>query len=282
MNSNISYLYLLAPLHTGGASQEGNTVGIAREVHTELPHLPSSTIRGRLRSSTPDDEDNRVGCQQVRLWGNTIDDVNQGIFDNLIPGSLWIGNGEILWFPISSLSHGVVWITSPFLLRRWLRLQPFGDGNALDIPEPGQFSGGNRESLYLKDAIFQPNELTQWDNWKDYLPSGSPEVKTITQALVLSDANCQILIQMGLWRQVRINLGEGKTLAENAGFRYEEAIPPETLMYFPWGPTTSCNGSANSACQELITILDQQDTWQFGGQESLGRGLVEVWTPPLT
>ncbi|MEA5495987.1 RAMP superfamily CRISPR-associated protein [Limnoraphis robusta] len=50
-NSYLVYLYLLSPLHTGGTSQEGNVVGIARETHTDLPYLPSSTIRGRLRAS---------------------------------------------------------------------------------------------------------------------------------------------------------------------------------------------------------------------------------------
>lgn len=279
MNTNVTYLYLLSPLHTGGASQEGNTVGIARESHTDLPHLPSSTIRGRIRSATPTNEDKKQ-CQQTRLWGNTIADVSSGQFDNLTQGSLWIGNGEILWFPIPSLSHGVVWISSPFLIRRWLRLQPTSGQKPLPIPEPGSFSEGKKEPLYLKDTILQPNDLSEWQDWKKYLPQGSSEIKTITKTLVLSDSNCQVLIQMGLWRQVRVNLGEGKTLADNAGFRYEEAIPPETLMYFPWDTTTSANGSSDAVRNELTTILNSLDTWQFGGQESLGRGLVELWTNP--
>jgi len=47
---NLVYLYLLSPLHTGGTTQEGNLLGIARESHTNLPYIPSSTIRGRLRA----------------------------------------------------------------------------------------------------------------------------------------------------------------------------------------------------------------------------------------
>ncbi|AMW28689.1 MULTISPECIES: RAMP superfamily CRISPR-associated protein [Oscillatoriales] len=50
-NSYLVYLYLLSPLHTGGTSQEGNVVGIDRETHTDLPYLPSSTIRGGWRAS---------------------------------------------------------------------------------------------------------------------------------------------------------------------------------------------------------------------------------------
>ena len=47
---NLVNLYLLSPLHTGGVSQAGNEVGIARETHTNFPYIPSSTIRGRLRA----------------------------------------------------------------------------------------------------------------------------------------------------------------------------------------------------------------------------------------
>lgn len=37
---NLVYLYLLSPLHTGGTTQEGNLLGIARESHTEMPYIP--------------------------------------------------------------------------------------------------------------------------------------------------------------------------------------------------------------------------------------------------
>lgn len=273
MNAQLSYLYLLSPLHTGGASQEGNLVGIARESHSDLPYLPSSTVRGRIRASTPETDN-----QRKTLWGNTIEDVqNQNVADeNLTQGALWIGDASILWFPVPSLSHGVIWVTSPFLLRRWLRFAPLP--SIPTVPDPICFSGGTRERLYLKDAIFQASELQGWSNWRDFLPQGSAEVETIQHGLLLADADCQVLIQTSLWRQVRVNLGEDKTLADNAGFRYEEAIPPETLMYFPWGTTTSANGNGLQVCDQMKAILSRQNPWQFGGQESLGRGLVELWT----
>ncbi|MEA5567624.1 type III-B CRISPR module RAMP protein Cmr4 [Anabaena sp. UHCC 0399] len=271
MKTNLSYLYLLSPLHTGGATQEGNIVGIAREVHTDLPYMPGAGLRGRVRASTPKE-------QQKFLWGNTLEDVQQNGDDNLTQGTIWIGDAAILWFPIPSLSHGIVWITSQFLLRRWLRLH----NQSLSLPSPNSFSGGNREQLYLKDAIFEARELNSWSDWQQYIPQDNEITKTINKALLLSDQDCKVLIQTSLWQQVRVNLSEGKTLADNAGFRYEEAIPPETLMYFPWGTTTTANGNGDKAGNQLRQIFSQQDIWQFGGQESLGRGLVELWTPELT
>lgn len=268
MRTNIAHLYLLSPLHTGGASQEGNLVGIARETHTNLPYLPSSTIRGRLRAETDSNLRNQ-------LWGNTLEDVRnpECADENLTQGQLWVGDGSILWFPVPSLSHGVVWVTSPFLLRRWSRLtQP-----NVQIPEPGSFSGGNNQNLYLKDAIFKRGDLIPWGNeWKEYLPPGSTETDIISQALVLTDRDCQVLIQLSLWQQVKIKLNENKNV--DGGFRYEEAIPPETLMYFPWGTTTNANRNAAQAQECLKTLLRSHETFQIGGQESLGRGFVEIWT----
>lgn len=265
MNNYLGYLYLLSPLHTGGTSQEGNLLGIARESHTDLPYLPSSTIRGRLRAVTPEQE-------RTMLWGNTIDDVTSGTSDNLTQGALWIGDGAIVWFPVPSLSHGVVWVSSRFLLRRWIRLT----NQNLSLPEVGSFSGGNSKNLYLKDAIFQKSELSSWPNWQQYIPNGNEESKTIAEALVLAEQDCQVLIQSSLWRQVKVKLDDKKNT--DGGFRYEEAIPPETLMYFPWGTNVAMNGKADTASATFKKLLQQQTSWQLGGQESLGRGFVELWS----
>jgi CRISPR-associated protein Cmr4 len=289
--TNLAYLYLLSPLHTGGTSQEGNLVGIARESHTDLPYLPSSSIRGRLRAATPERD-------RTKLWGNTIEDVISATANstqtqastqnqttpattstavtNLIQGALWVGDAALLWFPVPSLSHGIVWISSHFLLRRWMRLTR----KQLSMPEVGSFSKGNSKNLYLKDAIFKATDLTNWEKenpWRQYLPTGSQETNTISQVLVLSDQDCQVLIQSSLWRQVKVKLDEKKNV--DGGFRYEEAIPPETVMFFPWGSTVVTNGQASNASETLKGILEKKDVaWQFGGQESLGRGFVELWS----
>lgn len=258
-----AYLYLLSPLHTGGASQEGNLVGIAKESHTDLPYLPSSTIRGKLRADTKEN--------QKMLWGNTIDDVTSGDSDNLTQGALWVGDGAILYFPVSSLSHGVVWVTSPFLLRRWIRLTKHN----LALPEVGSFSGGTSNDLYLRDAIFKSKELKSWDKWKSFIPTGSQETENISQVLILSETDCKVLIESSLWRQVRVNLNDKK---EADAFRYEEAIPPETLMFFPWGTTTNLKeDQVKIACNGFQSLF-KDNIKQIGGQESLGRGFTEIWT----
>lgn len=93
MMINYIYLYLLSPLHTGGTTQEGNLLGIARESHTNLPYIPSSTIRGRLRANVANQS------TRFKLFGTDLKDSQQ-----LEQGDIWIGDGSILWLPVPSLS----------------------------------------------------------------------------------------------------------------------------------------------------------------------------------
>ncbi|NET35234.1 MAG: type III-B CRISPR module RAMP protein Cmr4 [Cyanothece sp. SIO1E1] len=264
MIGNLAYLYLISPLHTGGTTQEGNLLGIARESHTDLPYIPSSTIRGRLRASVKEEE------ERSRLFGKSLDDGQE-----LTQGDLWIGDGSILWLPVPSLSHGVVWISCPLLLQRWQRLNAQVDA---DIPDAYSTNLGNQSPIYLKDAILKTDDLHAWENWQAFVPAGE-QTNSIRRALVLPDQHCATLIQMCLWRQVKVKLDAHKSV--QGGFRYEEAIPPDTLMYFPWGMTVQANGTADQSYADsyadFTVLLEENALVQIGGQESLGRGFVQQW-----
>jgi CRISPR-associated protein Cmr4 len=259
VTTNLVYLYLLAPLHTGGTTQEGNLLGIARESHTDLPYIPSSTVRGRLRASSKDPID------RSQLFGKEL---SEG--ETLTQGDIWIGDASILWLPVPSLSHGVVWISCPMLLRRWTRF------NAVAAPIPPDYSTNLKSGkpIYLKDAILKDVDLQAWDNFLSFIPQ-SGETSDIQRVIVLPDQHCATLIQMSLWRQVKIKLDKHKTV--DGGFRYEEAIPPDTLMYFPWGITSQANSTADNSRTTFTNLLSSQAILQLGGQESLGRGFVQQW-----
>jgi len=257
------YLYLISPLHTGGTTQEGNLLGIARESHTNLPYIPSSTVRGRLRASVTDKD------TQYRLFGTDLKD------GKLEQGNIWIGDGSVLWIPVPSLSHSVVWVSCPMLLQRWQRLQ----GNNLTIP--GEYScnfTNGRSAVYLKDAIIKADRLQNWDKWKEFVPQSSATnsiTRFTNRLLVLPDKHCATLIQMILRRQVKIKLDVHKSV--DGGFRYEEAIPPDTLMYLPWGITSQANGTSEKSYTDFQNLLAANKIMQIGGQESLGRGFVQQW-----
>ena len=255
---NLTYLYLLAPLHTGGTTQEGNLVGIARESHSNLPYVPSSTIRGKLRASI-DDQDTKF-----QLFGNELDE--KGDSENLTQGDIWIGDASILFLPVPSLSHGIVWITCPLLLHRWARYKD----NPPQIPDEYSCSfKNNGNNVYLKDAIFQSSDLKTWDGWKNFIPQNDT-TQVLKKVIVLPDQHCATLIEMSLWRQVKIKLDQHKVV--DGGFRYEEAIPPDTLMFYTNGLTSKSNGTSNNSVDKLNKLISDNNIIQLGGQESLGRG----------
>lgn len=133
----------------------------------------------------------------------------------------------------------------------------------------------SRRLTYLKDAILKADKLKHWQDWKAFVPQ-TPETSAINRVLVLPDQHCATLIQMSLWRQVKIKLDEHKSV--EGGFRYEEAIPPDTLMYFSWGTTSQANGTAKQSYTDFQKLLVENKILQVGGQESLGRGFVQQCT----
>lgn len=288
MTTKLTNLYLLSPLHTGGVSQAGNEVSIARETHTNFPYLPSSSIRGRIRAYVmadvdENDNDARINAKirQIKLFGPDLKDLtNNELLEfyeletnkrltQLQQGSIWIGDGSILWYPVSSLSHGVIWVSCPLLLERWARFVNFPTNN---IPEYAY--SGVREPLYLKDAIIASNSLQPFANWNNYIPQGYST--SIDKVLVLPNQHCETLIQMSLWRQVKVKLDEHKVV-DGGSFRYEEAISPDALMYFPWGTTLQSEENKNDSMNDFQSLINSIDLLQIGGQESLGRGFAKHW-----
>jgi CRISPR-associated protein Cmr4 len=287
----LTYLYLLSPLHTGGTSQEGNVVGIAREAHTNFPYLPSSTIRGKLRAEVdfnPQDQDAEIKARirRLQLFGPDLKDIQDRDFvefyeletgrklTQLEQGHIWIGNGSILWMPVPSISHGVIWISCPLLLQRWTRLR-FGqqinvEEYSSNLPKKG--------TIYLKDATIPGNKLKSFPENKDgnqLVPHA--EATSIDHVLVVPNRYCETLIEMSLWRQVKVKLNEYKVVTDGS-FRYEEAIPPDTLMYFTWGETAQIQGKQTPFKNDFQQLLNNHSIIQFGGQESLGRGFIQQWT----
>jgi len=82
-----------------------------------------------------------------------------------------------------------------------------------------------------------------------------------------------MLIEMSLWRQVKVKLNEHKVVTDGS-FRYEEAIPPDTIMYFPWGVTNQVRGNIEDHRKDFQKLLNTRPILQLGGGESLGRGFV--------
>jgi CRISPR-associated protein Cmr4 len=278
----LTYTYLLTPLHTGASSQAGNLLGIAREAQTELPYLPSSSIRGKLRSVLETLHPHEAGT----FMGERIKDGQQPT-----EGEVWFADATLLLFPVASYSHQFLWITCPLWLSRWNRwLQnaslkaSINDWRSLLNQENGKsvitaLTGGQ---IYLKGAVIETDqaEAISSDNtfWKCFqsIPDEDGILDLKQKLIILSDEDCATFVETGLQREVRVTIGKEEKVVVDGSFRSEEAVPSETVLFFPWGLKSKDTEKTTKVRQSLHMVLN--DRIQFGGLEGLGRG----WTQSST
>lgn len=305
MSDYLTYLYLLTPLHTGASSQEGNLMGIAREVHTEFPYLPSSSLRGRIRAEL--EKSPAEGESDLRNIAN--DFFGRKIVEGSQPteGEVWFADATLLLFPIASLSHHLVWITCPLWLERWCRWSAQPDKISTVIQKCYSYFSASQNpksavvsfppnQLCLQTSIIQSDELVMEDFSSlgelltDLLDTPGLVTQLMKKIIVVTNEDCAALVEMGLQREVRVALESDSKTVKGGSFRSEEAIPPESIMFFPWGtkpPKSHCFQEANANIPALTAEEKQQQDetirstlkarltdqrMQFGGLESLGRG----------
>lgn len=282
----LTYSYLLTPLHSGGSSQAGNLLGIAREAQTELPYLPSSSLRGKIRSTLETLHPNEAGT----FFGEKIKDGQQPT-----EGEVWFADATLLLFPVASYSHQFVWITCPLWLSRWNRWLQDEDLSKLiktwrslitaSDSQKKAISPIKSKQIYLQGALLDASEIQDIDTnaacWKSFLalPDGNGILDLKQKLLILSDGDCASLVEMGLQREVRVALDEKEKIVKGGSFRSEESIPSETVLFFSWGLKQD-NPKTDVVRVSLNGILNER--LQFGGLEGLGRGWVENKTVEIT
>ena len=253
-------------------------MGIAREVHTEFPYLPASSLRGKIRSEL---ESSHPEAGEI-FFGQKIQNGKQPT-----EGEVWFADATLIFFPIASLSHHLVWVTCPLWLERWNRWLP--EAPLTDTIERCRTALATRSALvsfdtselYLQTALLQQNDLEKLDTAEitkalDSLTANGSLIGQLAKKLVvLTDEDCIALVETGLQREVRVALEEKSKTVKGGSFRSEEAIPPEAVLFFPWGmkPSKDAEKTADIR-QKIVEVLG--DRLQFGGLESLGRGWTDL------
>jgi CRISPR-associated protein Cmr4 len=311
MDKYLTYLYLLTPLHTGGSANEGNLMGIAREVHTEFPYLPASSLRGKIRAELEATENKTDKKAAARLFGEKNQNGNQPT-----EGAIWFADATLLFFPIASLSHHLIWITCPMWLERWNRWLLNQSLSTLIQTSQGTLAREDKsaiacfrtQNIYLQTALLQSSDLEILDtknsqpifNQLNHLLTTNPLLEQLkNKLLILTDEDCATLVELGLQREVRVTLEDETRTVKDGSFRSEEAIPPEAVLFFPWGMKPPKKPShikpedteAQKRADELFTAdteirritADKLNARsQFGGLEGLGRGWSELKTTTLS
>ncbi|MDJ0693799.1 type III-B CRISPR module RAMP protein Cmr4 [Mastigocoleus sp. MO_188.B34] len=278
----LTYSYLLTPLHTGASSQAGNLIGIAREAQTEFPYIPSSSIRGKIRSSL--ESNPSIKAEANSFFGERIKNGSQPT-----EGEVWFADATLLLFPVASFSHQYVWITCPLWLSRWNRWLHNQDLQKLiaECRTHLDQDGGKKvvtsvkgKQVFLQGAILKEEEISPlkkedscWDIFKE-IPDSSGILNLKEKLVILADQDCAALVEIGLHREVRITLKENEKIVDGGSFRSEEAIPSETVLFFPWGMKPNKDETPTQEARKLLLEI-LNDRLQLGGLEGLGRGWTE-------
>lgn len=117
MKTKIMSIFTRTPLHVGCGSSVGAVdQPVVRERHTCYPVIPGSTIKGVLADlwlDWSDPKNPKRNTEGVDLLGAESGDASAG--------SLMIGEGKLLAFPVRSAKGCFAWITSPLALERYAR-----------------------------------------------------------------------------------------------------------------------------------------------------------------
>jgi CRISPR-associated protein Cmr4 len=262
----------LAPLHVGASAGEetGNLNLIFRDQFTQTGIIPGSSVRGRFRAD---------------MRGQKKDEEQHWYGHEVIPGQTDGGTTEALvkfeyaslvWLPVFCPGQPVVWVTCPWLLKRYQQIaksiDPKVPKDLKDLPLPytapaglgRQIEGQETRTLFFNLGFIELEHTADLAAW---IPEG---VTLNPKYLVVVDDNDMAMIHdMALYRQSRVKLLDDmkKVDTEKGAFFNVEALPEGSVMVFPvamkqsgWQPF------GEKSTEELY----------FGGLESIGFGHCRV------
>ena len=272
------YLYALAPVHCGGEGDLGNILDIVREVHTDFPYIPGSSLRGSLRW----DVNSIDPATADKLFGKELSaDGQMGVHQ------IWFGDARLLWIPMRTMAMGnrnvFTWVSCHSLIRDHALL------SGLPISDlPNHPVGTQVGSYYVADAQLQVSGLTNEQkqaialagDWQESLGNAIQSTWN-NNRIVLPDSDFQTLMEHSLWTQIRnkINKSDDNEDDSEGGaeiFWTDVCIPRDTILYYPWGyKLNKTNPVAKDEHDCLMDVLT--GLFQIGGQANVGRGWVQGW-----
>lgn len=313
--AGLLFMYTLTPLHPGsGASVAAVDLPIQRERHTRFPMIQASGVKGGLRSLAEAlDGERKLGDRgaediKVVFGPDTANASDHG-------GALALTDARLCLFPVRAASGVFAWVTCPAVIARLARdlelmNQPSEAVKAVSefrelVPQLPDLSEAKREAstpqrssvvlqdarIVLEDLCFalkkdgrdKVGELAGWlANYA--LPSGLEywRDKLKEDLVLLRDDDFGHLVETCTEVITRVKLGEAGTV--EAGPWDEEHLPSESLLYtatLATRPKKKNGSSAITDAQGILafvrdSVVGKAPVTQFGGDESVGRGLVRM------
>lgn len=291
MNAQLTFVHALSPLHAGTGQGVGVIdLPIAREKATGLPFLPGSSLKGSLRSRC--DEKNRVEIFGAETTDTTSDDNKAS--------AAQFSDQRLLLLPIRSLAGTFAWVTSPYVLRRFVRdLQdvqvtpPASITLELpdDIPQDQRTKHchvSNQDSkivltnsqVFLEDLDLTSHtsqEATDWGQWigQQVFPNELVWQQMVADRIcIVHDDILTFLLDTATEITARIKMQEDSKTVQSGGLWYEEALPTETILSGLVLAIPSKTVTTEKVFEVINDLTGQ--TIQLGGKSTIGRGMCRV------
>jgi CRISPR-associated protein Cmr4 len=255
----------LAPLHVGASAGEetGNLNLIFRDQFTQTGIIPGSSIRGRfradMRSNAPADEEH--------FWyGKSVQKDNSDTTEAKVKFEY----ASIVWLPVFCPGQPVVWVTCPWLLKRYKQITELKE----ELPKPYTASKG-LQGRSISDSkqkvLFFNLGFITIEHEADLSIWGKDTNLPIDRLVVVGDNDIAMIHDMALYRQSRVKLGSDENPNEKkvdgGAFFNVEALPESSILIFPIAlKQTGWQPFGEDDSQELY----------FGGLESIGFGRCHV------
>jgi CRISPR-associated protein Cmr4 len=302
METKLLFIQALSSLQPG----TGQGVGVidqpvSREKATGLPYLPGSTIKGVLRDCWEQEDISDL----EKVFGQTTS------ADEPYAGSVSLMDGRLLLLPVRSLAGVFAWVTSPFILNRFIRDCKMG--RIQGLPDTVSVPSNNNvmltqasvlkiaqgiDKVILEDLqidvsgadprvdawadwlakALQPNEPErQGDLRQDDLKEWQDDFKK--RFCIVSDDVLSYFSETGTEVTPRIRIDDETKTASGQALWYEESLPAETIL-ISLVVAKKVKASTATVFNGLSKIVETPV--QFGGGATVGKGLCKLYLFPET
>ena len=284
MTHYLLYLYAESPVHTGAAdSIDVLDLPIQREAATGYPVIWGQSLKGALRQAA---SDAGWGDRLKEVFGSAIE--HQDEDSGTTPGTLAVGDAQLVAMPVPTLRHTFAWLTSEIALSRLARKYTvLKHDNVPGLPAVRSDAGAAASDDWVRDdnevlgpclVRLGPSRNEKLTAWAERIAADvfapteafEPFARKLRDNLVLAGSDIvPVLLRECTEQAVRIQLSESKTV-ENGPF-YSEYLPAETIMAAQL--TLRETGDTEDNRQALRGLLHER-LLQVGGDETLGKGLM--------
>ena len=284
MTEFLLYLYAESPVHTGAAdSADVLDLPVQREAATGYPVIWGQSLKGALRQAARD-----VGWPRDRLttmFGSEPEEPGED--GGTIPGSLAVGDAQLVAMPVPTLRRTFAWLTSDVALGRAARKYSVLNRNTPEVPQvpPDAGLAADAEWTQAASEVLGPcvvplgespdQRLAAWaarlaDDAIGTDTGFAPFAAKLRQDLVLAGSSiAPVLLRECTEQAVRVQLAAGSKTVQNGPF-YSEYLPAETIL----AAALTLRGKADTTDnQSALRDLVDRRLLQIGGDETLGKGL---------